>query len=86
MKKNKKEIYKELFRNIEKCRSFSQCTKNILSEKGGRLIFCRLEKFGYLYFSYNSPIKMPQLTNKGKELLNNLNDFQFQFKESEVFR
>ena len=87
MKKTKKEIYKDLLNNLVRTNSISKSTKNILSEKGGRLICDRLEKKGFLNFRYNHQNhKIPTLTPKGQELLNNLNDFNFQFKEGEVFK
>ena len=87
MKKNKKDVYKKLLRNLIKTKSISKSTKNILSEKGGRMICKRLETFGYISFDYmNKRTLSVDVTEKGIDLLNKLNDFKFEFKEMEVFK
>jgi len=87
MKKTKKDVYKELLRNITKTKSISKSTRNILSEKGGRNIINRLKVNGYVKFNYTQErFILVNLTSKGKELLNKLNDFSYTFKERELFK
>lgn len=87
MKSNKKEIYKRLLNNLLKTKCISKSTKNIMSEKGGRLLCKKLELFGYILFECKvENHKQFNLTDKGKDLLNKLSSFSYSLNEREIFR
>jgi len=87
MKKEKKEVYKEILRNIlNRPKCVNQLTRGIMSEKGGRILIKRFEKYGYVKsISFRGNINLIDLTEKGKELLDNLCSFKYEFKEKELF-
>jgi hypothetical protein len=81
-------MYKEFLKNLVKYECISKARRNILSEKGSRLITSRLEDFGYIKIDCNlidTHNNRIILTEKGQQLLSNLNDFNFKFHDKEIF-
>lgn len=85
--KLKKDVYREIIKNLIKTNSISKSTRGLMSEKGGRLFVSRLEDNGFINFKYKrNNQKVVTLTEKGQQLFKNLNDFSFVFKEKELFK
>ena len=87
MTKSKKDCYKDFLRCFTQPNYVNRASRGNFCEKGGRLVCKKLEASGYLKFQQKIERKdMFLLTEKGRELLNNLNDFEYKFNDRELFK